>query len=134
MTFLSPRGRALIWPMIRLQLILGGVLGVVLYAIGRPSASFGLLYGAVLGTINAFAMIGRLEEAVTLGPGKGKGFLQRGALFRFFVILALMSAGFYFFKFHVVSLLAGFILFQFVGMIFIWREMKKEMGVTTDGG
>jgi hypothetical protein len=58
-------------------------------------------------------------------PGKGSGFLQRGAMLRFVVILVLMTAGFYFFKFHVVSLLFGFVLFQFIGMVFIWREMKK---------
>jgi hypothetical protein len=121
----------MVWPLVRNQLLLGAGLAVLLLLIGKPEMAFGLFYGALLGTINALAMLRRLEGAVSLGDSLGRRFLQLGVATRFALMLGLMAIGFYFFKLHVAALIVGFILFQFVGLIALWREMKRAMPAKT---
>ena len=125
MTSETPGMGAAIRPLIRTQILLGGAVAGTLFVLGMANAGLGILYGAALGTVNALAMMGRLEGAVQAGAGKGKGFLQRGVFVRFFLILGFMGVGFYYLKLHIASLLAGFILFQFIALGFLWREMKR---------
>ena len=91
-----------------------------------PTAGFGLLFGAILGSINAFVMASRLEKSILLVPENQKVFLHAGVVTRFCFVLALMGMGFYFFHLHVVSLVSGFVLFQVVSLFVLWREAMKK--------
>jgi len=115
-----------VWPLIRYQLWGGITLTGILLLLGMPTAGFGLLFGAILGSINAFVMASRLEKSILLVPENQKVFLHAGVVTRFCLVLALMGMGFYFFHLHVVSLVSGFVLFQVVSLFVLWREAMKK--------
>jgi len=115
-----------VWPLIRYQLWGGITLTGILLLLGMPTAGFGLLFGAILGSINAFVMASRLEKSILLVPENQKVFLHAGVVTRFCLVLAFMGMGFYFFHLHVVSLVSGFVLFQVVSLFVLWREAMKK--------
>ena len=114
-----------VWPLIRYHLWGALVLAGILLLFGLPHAGFGLLFGAILGTINAAVMARRLEDTITLVPEQQSLYLHFGMISRFCLVLALMGMGFYFFQLHVVSLISGFVLFQITCLFALWREARK---------
>ena len=115
-----------VWPLIRYHLWGALVLAGILLFFGLPHAGFGLLFGAILGTINAAVLAQRLENSMTLVPEKKSLYLHIGMVSRFCLILMLMGMGFYFFQLHVVSLISGFVLFQVISLFVLWREAMKK--------
>ena len=116
-----------VWPVIRYHLLGALVLAGVLLFFGLPNAGFSLLFGAVLGTINATVMAKRLDDSVALVSGKQNLYLYVGMASRFCLVLALMGMGFYFFQLHIVSLLSGFLLFQIMCLFVLWREAREPV-------
>ena len=125
MTSFPPGITQRVWPLVKTQLGLGVAVTGLLFFLGKPALALGVLYGAVLGTVNAMVMAGRLEGAVQRGSQKGKRFLLQGVFTRFSLILLFMAIGFYFFKLHIAGLLVGFILFQAIALFSLWKEAKK---------
>ncbi len=115
-----------IWPLIRYHLWGALVLAGILLLFGFPHAGFGLLFGAILGTINAAVMAQRLENSIALVPENQNLYLHFGMISRFGLVLVLMGMGFYFFQLHVVSLICGFVLFQITCLFVLLREAKKK--------
>tara|TARA_B100000315_G_C14591249_1_gene595951 strand:+ start:3805 stop:4230 length:426 start_codon:yes stop_codon:yes gene_type:complete len=114
-----------VWPVIQYHLL--GALGLagILLFFGLPNAGVGLLFGAILGTLNAAVLAKRLDDSVAIAAGKQNIYLYAGTASRFCFVLLLMGMGFYFFQLHVVSLVSGFILFQIMCLFVLWREARE---------
>lgn len=107
-------------------ILIGVVISAFFMAVFGVKASLSFAGGLALGVINGLLLKHWVEGVEGKTERKAKRAIRGGMAIRFLLIIAVVSTGTYFLHMDIVPFVLGLILFQFVGMLNVYKESRTS--------